>query len=204
MPKPTFFKLADSKRKQFLNEAYKEFSYNAYEGASITSLVKSLGIAKGSVYQYFSDKEELYHYLVNEANKQLSQLLDKACNYNGEDFFEWYNKLLLVEVKFYLSFPQYALLFQKLLAESANPQRTLAQEVEETWLSRISANLHGSLNDSPINDILLLRSPLLIFELLTVKLNLNKLIESGDRVHLESNELVAICSAWANKLRKGL
>ena len=60
MPSPTFFKLADTKRKQFLAEAYREFSHNSFEAASITNLVKSLGIAKGSVYQYFEDKDKYF------------------------------------------------------------------------------------------------------------------------------------------------
>ena len=47
MPRDTFLNLADNKRKLFLKEAYKEFSLNNFEGASITNLVKSLGIAKG-------------------------------------------------------------------------------------------------------------------------------------------------------------
>ena len=106
MPKQTFYKLADTKRRAFLHEAYKEFSLHPFEGASITNLVKSLGIAKGSVYQYFTDKEDLYDYLVTDADRQLNQLLDQACVYNGEDFFDWYTKLLMVEMKFFLSFPQ--------------------------------------------------------------------------------------------------
>jgi AcrR family transcriptional regulator len=204
MPKTTFYKLADTKRKPFMSEAYKEFSRNSFEAASITNLVKSLGIAKGSVYQYFADKEELYSFLIHDANKQLNQLLDKACGYNGEDFVEWYTRFLLVKVKFFLSFPQFAVLLQKLMVESANPQRSLAQEIEENWLTRISTSLPASMYDSDINNKLLLRSPLLVFELITNKLNLNKLIENEDPVFLEPSRLVAICSEWAKKLEQGL
>jgi AcrR family transcriptional regulator len=204
MPKPTFYKLPEAKRRQFMTEAYKEFSHNSFEAASITNLVKSLGIAKGSVYQYFTDKEELYSFLVHDANKQLNQLLDKACDYKGEDFIEWYTKLLLVKVKFFLSFPQFAVLFQKLMVESANPQRSLAKEIEENWLTRISASLPASMYGSDINSKLLVRSPLLAFELITSKLNLNKLIEDENPVLLESGKLVALCSEWVKKLEQGL
>jgi len=204
MPSPTFFKLADAKRKHFMAEAYKEFSRNSFEAASITNLVKSLGIAKGSVYQYFEDKEELYEYLVLDANKQLNLLLDKACAYNGEKFYDWYTKLLMVELKFLLSFPQFAVLFQKLLTESSNPLRSLAQEIENNWLDRITVNLPVSLYDSAINNKILVRSPLLIFEMITTNLNLNKLIEDEDPVYLGSKELVSLCTEWVEKLEQGL
>lgn len=204
MPSATFLKLAETKRKHFVAEAYKEFSRNSFEAASITNLVKSLGIAKGSVYQYFEDKDELYTYLVHDANRQLNQLLDKACPYNGEEFYDWYTKLLMVELKFLLSFPQFAILFQKLLAESSNPLRSLSQEINNNWLERISVNLPASLYDSPINNKILVRSPFLIFDMLTVKLNINKLIEDEDPVYLDSKELVSVCTEWAEKLKQGL
>ena len=78
MPKTTFFKLADAKRKNFIREAYKEFSHHSFEAASVTNLVKSLSIAKGSVYQYFEDKEDLYSFLVKDADRQLNQLIDNT------------------------------------------------------------------------------------------------------------------------------
>ena len=204
MPKQTFHKLADAKRKNFLHEAYKEFALHSYEAASITNLVKSLGIAKGSVYQYFEDKEELYEFLINDADRQLGLLIGKACAYNGEEFFSWYTKLLMVEVKFLLSFPQYALLFQKLISESNPSQKILAKEIEEKWLNRITAYLPVSLYDSQINNLVLVRSPLLIFEMLTSNLNLNQLIRTDEPIYLDIKVLVSVCTNWVEKLKNGL
>lgn len=204
MPKQTFYKLADAKRKSFLHEAYKEFALHSYDAASITNLVKSLGIAKGSVYQYFEDKEELYEFLVNDADRQLGLLIKKACAYNGEEFFSWYTKLLMVEVKFLLSFPQYALLFQKLTSESNPQQKALARLIDESRLNRITAHLPLSLYDSQINNLLLIRSPLLIFEMLTRDLNLNKIIAADEPIYLDYKELVSVCTNWVEKLKDGL
>ena len=204
MPKSTFLKLNDTKRKAFLIEAYKEFSLHSFEAASITNLVKSLGIAKGSVYQYFEDKEVLYDFLVNDANKQLDSLIDKACAYNGEDFFSWYTKLLMVEVKFLLSFPQYALLFQKLMTESNPSQKILAKEIKEKWLNIIVTYLPVSLNNSQINNLVLVHSPLLIFEMLTRDLNLNNIIAADEPIYLDYKELVSVCTNWVEKLKDGL
>jgi AcrR family transcriptional regulator len=204
MPKQTFYKLADAKRKTFLREAYKEFSQHSFEGASITNLVKSLGIAKGSVYQYFEDKEELYNFLVTDADRQLEKLIDQACAYNGEDFFDWYTKLIMVEVKFLLSFPQYALLFQKLIFESRLPEKKLAEQIEGKRLLRIKGPLPLWLANSQINKLLLIRSPLLIFELLTSKLELNQFITADQPIYLDAKELVSVCTNWVEKLKEGL
>src|SRR5210317_2361148 len=110
MPSSTFNRLNQKKRSRFLQEAYKEFSLNTYQGASITNLVKTLGIAKGSVYQYFEDKDELYRFLVEESAGQLQDLLNKTCTYNDEEFFSWYNKLVIVQVRYLMSFPAQATL----------------------------------------------------------------------------------------------
>ena len=204
MPKQTFYHLADAKRKSFLQEAYKEFSQHSFEGASVTNLVKTLGIAKGSVYQYFDDKEDLYNYLVTDADRQLNQLIDQACAYNGEDFFEWYTKLLMVEVKFLLSFPQYALLFQKLTSESSLSEKKLAKQIEEKRLLRIKDPLPLWLDDSQINNLILIRSPLLIFELLTSSLDLSQIIGANEPIYIDAKELVSVSTTWVEKLKDGI
>ena len=63
MPKETFHNLPEEKKGQFINAALEEFAGNNFDTASVTRIVKKLGIAKGSVYQYFEDKLELWLYL---------------------------------------------------------------------------------------------------------------------------------------------
>ncbi len=70
MPKKTFFNLPDQKRSRFLLIAIEEFARNPYDVASISNIVREAGIAKGSFYQYFEDKQDLYHYLVELGSEQ--------------------------------------------------------------------------------------------------------------------------------------
>jgi AcrR family transcriptional regulator len=65
MPKATFFNLPQEKREQILQFAITEFAANDYESASISRIVAQAGIAKGSFYQYFEDKADLYTYLLD-------------------------------------------------------------------------------------------------------------------------------------------
>jgi AcrR family transcriptional regulator len=64
MPKQTFFNLPDEKRENILGVAMTEFAEHGYRDASVSRIVESCGIAKGSFYQYFADKADLYEYIV--------------------------------------------------------------------------------------------------------------------------------------------
>ncbi len=64
MPNQTFFNLPDEKREQILQVAIDEFADNDYDSVSISRIVARAGIAKGSFYQYFVDKDDLYGYLL--------------------------------------------------------------------------------------------------------------------------------------------
>lgn len=70
MPRPTFENLDPVKRERFVLAARDEFAVHPYPVASITRLVGAVGIAKGSVYQYFDDKLDLFAWLVEEAGRR--------------------------------------------------------------------------------------------------------------------------------------
>ncbi|GEM_PF-727294 len=66
MPKKTFINLSEDRRTAITNAFLREFTINKYDNASISSVLKSLGIAKGSFYQYFDNKRELFEYLTSQ------------------------------------------------------------------------------------------------------------------------------------------
>ncbi|PAV31646.1 TetR family transcriptional regulator [Virgibacillus profundi] len=69
MPKQTFFNLPDDKRQTLILAAEKEFSRVPLFEASISNIVKTAGIPRGSFYQYFEDKEDAYLFLLNQQAK---------------------------------------------------------------------------------------------------------------------------------------
>lgn len=75
MPKQTFFNLPEKKRQTLLNAAEKEFSRVPLYEASIANIIKESGIPRGSFYQYFDDKEDLYYYLLNRYTVKMKELL---------------------------------------------------------------------------------------------------------------------------------
>ena len=66
MPTSTFFRLPDERRERLVNEAIIEFSDRSYTEASLSQIARRASIPKGSVYQYFEDKLDLYRWLLTE------------------------------------------------------------------------------------------------------------------------------------------
>ena len=106
MPNQTFFNLPDKKRQTITDLAIAEFANNDYQNASITKIVKQAKIAKGSFYQYFEDKKELYLYLVDLANKEKLAFMQQAKPPEPKmGFFLYLRWLFDVGTKFDLTHP---------------------------------------------------------------------------------------------------
>lgn len=87
MPKVTFYNLTEEKQQKLIGAAQEEFSACPFSNASIANIVKSAGIPRGSFYQYFKDKEDLYLFLLNGlAEKRKAEFARILQQNNGELF----------------------------------------------------------------------------------------------------------------------
>lgn len=59
----TFLRLPEEKRNRFLDAAWEEFTTTPVQDVSINKIVRRARIPRGSFYQYFSDKDDLFSYL---------------------------------------------------------------------------------------------------------------------------------------------
>lgn len=66
MPKDTFFNLPAEKRERIVNAAIDQIAAYHYDRVTINRIVGAAGIPKGSFYQYFENKDDLYVYLFTE------------------------------------------------------------------------------------------------------------------------------------------
>src|SRR3954470_10399071 len=66
MPTRTFFDLDPGRRERLVREAIVEFSDKPYAEASLSQIAQRARIPKGSFYQYFEDKLDLYRWLLTE------------------------------------------------------------------------------------------------------------------------------------------
>lgn len=56
-------------KRKLLNEAAKQFAKNGFEGTNINDISTEAGFAKGTIYNYFQSKEQLFYSTVEEAAK---------------------------------------------------------------------------------------------------------------------------------------
>ena len=71
MCKETFLRLPEEKRARILDAAWDEFTTVSFANASINRIIRAAGIPRGSFYQYFEDKSDLFRYLMTSVQNQL-------------------------------------------------------------------------------------------------------------------------------------
>lgn len=87
MPTSTFFRLPEEKRQRLLDAAWAEFTQVRYVDASINRIIQEARIPRGSFYQYFTDKEELFYYLLGEMREYFGRVLGQVLAESGGDLF---------------------------------------------------------------------------------------------------------------------
>ena len=87
MPTSTFFRLSEEKRQRLLDAAWGEFTQVRYTDVSINKIIQGAHIPRGSFYQYFADKDELFSYLLGEMWAYFIQVLEDVLLENQGDLF---------------------------------------------------------------------------------------------------------------------
>jgi AcrR family transcriptional regulator len=107
MPKQTFFNLPEEKRETIFNAAVEEFAQYGLENASTNRIVKNSGIAKGSFYQYFEDKQDVFmHMLSVIEQKEMEFFKDKPPPDKNMDIFHYFRWLIKTGMEFGLTHPR--------------------------------------------------------------------------------------------------
>lgn len=131
MPKQTFFNLPEDKRQQIVRIAIDEFADNDYAKASISRIVARAGIAKGSFYQYFEDKDDLYGYLISliAAKKAETFSLDHP-DPEHVGIFNYLRWILASSAEFELAYPRLSQIGYRILKGGVNENRIFTQAIE--------------------------------------------------------------------------
>lgn len=88
MPTKTFFNLKTEKKERIIHAAKSEFSRVPFQEASISRIIADAGIPRGSFYQYFTDKADLYSYYFGLIFEDLHFHLIDVINDNDGDLFK--------------------------------------------------------------------------------------------------------------------
>jgi TetR/AcrR family transcriptional regulator len=103
----TFRHLPLDKQERVLDAALAEFAEQGYHAASLNRVVAKAGIAKGSLYQYFSNKEGIFNHIFQHALQMVRRTLTSVKEETLEDnLFVRLEKSLLAGVRFSREHPK--------------------------------------------------------------------------------------------------
>jgi AcrR family transcriptional regulator len=104
VPKDTFFNLAEEKQEKIMRSAVSEFLNHGFEKGNVGDIAKNAGVSKGSMYQYFENKKEIFLFCVRWATELILKKYDKYTiakekNINIFDFFYISSKEMWVQLR---------------------------------------------------------------------------------------------------------
>jgi AcrR family transcriptional regulator len=72
MPTRTWENLVPARRERVLTAALVEFGRHGYSGGSLNVIAREAGVAKGSLFQYFSDKFDFFAYVAEQVSLRIA------------------------------------------------------------------------------------------------------------------------------------
>lgn len=214
MPTQTFWNLPADKRQAIIDIAVEEFAEHSYTSASISRIVARAGIAKGSIYQYFQDKQELFLYLLDLSNqKRLEFLSDQPPPASNPSIFQTLRWQMSSSTRAALAYPQLTRLFYRALDSNLPFHDEVMQRMRATGLEylrqfikegiaqgQIDSSVDPDLAAIMINGLLSALGPLLID-----RLKLDPQLPSLDHLpHFDSPEVERMFDAAIAMLEHGL
>jgi len=107
MPKQTFLNLPPKKRTAIITAAINEFAEYGLENASTNRIVSNSGISKGSFYQYFEDKTDVFNYLMEVlAQEKADFFKGKHPPSKNMDTFQYFRWMVKAGMEFNSAYPR--------------------------------------------------------------------------------------------------
>lgn len=118
MPQTTFLNLPEDKRKRITDAALKEFAQKGYQQGSMQAISQRAGVAKGSMYQYFTNKKELFYYIFDQVIEEKIEFVRDTLETNRVlPFFEQLEALFLASQEYAKEHPYPYNLYLKIKEE---------------------------------------------------------------------------------------
>lgn len=95
--KETFDKISDEKKLRIFNTAVTEFARKGYNAANINTIARKSGISIGSMYSYFSSKEDLFLAITEQGFGIFNQVIEDVNPEEGT-FFEIIERLFRLTI----------------------------------------------------------------------------------------------------------
>lgn len=215
MPKQTFLNLTEERQAEILQVAYREFTMNDYQAASLSRVIKTLKLAKGSFYRYFSSKKELYFYLLEVATEKRYRKLNERIKEYSNDLFE----LLIInwrdKIKFEREHPLESGFIYRMMRErhnneigdlDLNNKRMVSEKVKEMIVTQYSAGIRDDI-DLDLISFLIVQVQMGFYDYLAIKYDddLMTNLREGKNIYTLNNEsMESIIQSFTSLLKEGI
>lgn len=134
--KPTFEKTTRDRQIQVYWAAISVFSEKGYEAASVQDIAHKAGISVGSLYSYFSSKEDLFKAIAEMGYAVLEQIVTEWSPQKEGSFRSAMTKLFEMTLEYSRKYPDLSKLYLLLTTDSLNPySEQLSKEMEISFRS---------------------------------------------------------------------
>lgn len=148
MPKETFLNLSAEKSDRIIDCAIEEFAEYGFEKASITRIVDRAKIAKGSFYQYFEDKKDIYKYVIYAVSQEKLKYFNDVGGMPEEvKFFEQLHILYAQGMAFAVEHPRYVKIVDDLMTGNPALKDEIIGESD-----KMAKDFYGKLIEKGIGD----------------------------------------------------
>ncbi len=134
MPSKTFFNLPEQKQERILAAAVKEFGQRNVREANLSNIIQDAGISRGSIYQYFTNKEDLYVYVFDTLRTRRADYVKPAFKlYKKEPFIRFFEEFYMLDSEYLLNNPDHIELGKQLYSYGHGVARGLIQRLQSHY-----------------------------------------------------------------------
>ena len=128
-----FNNLKPEKQKTIVNASIKEFVKSGFDKASTNEIVKQAHISKGSLFNYFNSKKELYCYLISYSTQILENMYEEI-DLSETDLFNRIENIGLQKLYVQQKYPEiFDFLKSTIEEESPEVKATIEQHVARIY-----------------------------------------------------------------------
>jgi AcrR family transcriptional regulator len=107
MPTVTWARVDPARRAAIIEAAEAEFGAHGFSGGSLNVIARRAGVAKGSLFQYFADKRDLYAFIADIGSQRVRSYMENMIREldPNRPFFEFLTDWLDVWVAYFADHP---------------------------------------------------------------------------------------------------
>ena len=201
IPKTTFNNLGKEKQDRIITAAISEFSKRSFEEAKLSNIIKDSQIPRGSFYQYFTDKKDLYLHIFEIIKiKKLEYLKDLLPNEQEIPFLDLFGVLYKQGLKFAIDHPEFVEIYRTFISSKG----VLYNELMGDGLKLARDYYIGYINADKAKGIIRDDVDAMILADLVINLTTNIAIDEFASGDIDYEKLLSRIDSLINIFRKGV